>query len=82
MGTKGGADLPPLRIYTEKQGSLVDLEPKLPDVSGFYAEVAHFVECILKDKEPTATAEQGLEITRILEALYKSAETGKEVVLR
>ncbi|MCK4590404.1 MAG: Gfo/Idh/MocA family oxidoreductase [Candidatus Latescibacteria bacterium] len=82
LGTKGGADLPPLKIYTEKQGGLVDLEPKLPEVSGFDAEVAHFVECILKDKEPTATAEQALEITRILEALYKSAETGKEVILK
>ncbi|OPX33192.1 MAG: hypothetical protein B1H40_00560 [Candidatus Latescibacteria bacterium 4484_181] len=82
FGTKGGADFPPLKIYTEKHGKLVDLEPRLPEISGYDGEVAHFVECILQDKEPTATAEQGLEITRILDAIYESAETGKEVLLR
>jgi len=29
-----------------------------------------------------ATGEQGLEIMRILDALYESAVTGKEVVLK
>jgi len=81
LGTDGGAELWPLRIYTEKHGSFVDLEPRLEEVSGYEEEVAHFVECILEDKEPMATPEQGLEVTRILDAIYSSAETGGEIVL-
>jgi len=81
FGTKGGAELWPLRIYTEKHGCFVDVEPRLEEVSGYEAEIAHFVDCIVEDKEPMATPEQGLEVTRILDAIYSSAETGREVVL-
>lgn len=81
MGTKGGAELPPLRIYQEKHGTLVNLEPQFPQISGHEAEIVHFVECVRNDREPMATGEEGLEIMRILDAIYLSAETGKEVTL-
>ncbi len=41
--------------------------------------VGHFVDCLINKKTPTATAADGLEIQRILDGLYKSAATGKEV---
>lgn len=81
MGTRGGAEWSPLRIYQEKHGTLVDLEPRFPQISGHEAEIAHFVECIWNDQEPMAPGEEGLEIMRILDAIYLSAETGKEVNL-
>ena len=34
-----------------------------------------------QNKQPIATAEQGLHILQILDAVYRSAETGREVVI-
>ncbi len=42
-------------------------------------EIAHFVECIKEKKEPSSSGEKGLGIMRILDAIYESAKTGREV---
>lgn len=80
-GDKGGATLEPLRIFTEAHGQPVDLSPAFPNVSGHEAEIAHFVECIVENKQPLATAEQALDVMRILDGIYRSAETGTSVRL-
>jgi len=82
LGTDGGADLSPLKIYREEYGSLVDLTPvSLPQVDAFHAEIKAFVECIRNDTEPPVTGEQGLDLMKIIDAIYKSAETGREVAI-
>jgi predicted dehydrogenase len=82
MGTKGGAEFDPLRIYTDMQGGSVDLFPAFPDQSGHMMEIRHFIDCLVNGTELIATGEQGLEITRILDAIYKSAAQGKEITLK
>ena len=82
MGTKGGADVDPLRVYTEMHGALVDVTPSYSNQSGHLMEIKHFVDCIVNGKEPISTGEHGLEVTRILDAIYKSAEQGREIALR
>jgi predicted dehydrogenase len=47
----------------------------------FDREIDEFVAAIREGRPPTATVEQGLEILRILDAIYRSAETGAEVRL-
>ena len=42
----------------------------------------HFVNCILQDREPDAGAEDGVEIMRVLDAVYESACLGREVAVR
>jgi len=42
-------------------------------------EIAHFVECIKEKKEPSSSGEKGLRVMRILDAIYESAKTGREV---
>jgi len=81
-GTKGGASVGPLTIYTERQGVVCDISPEVPRGNGFHAETAHFVDCILKGKEPIANAEQGVQLMQMLEAIYRSSETGKEVRIK
>ncbi len=78
-GDKGGATLEPLRIYSEAHGSPVDISPSAPNISGHEAEIAHFIECIVEDKKPLATAEQALDVMKILDGIYRSAETGGSV---
>lgn len=42
-------------------------------------EQDQWLDAILNDKEPLVKPEQAFVVTQILEAIYKSAETGKEV---
>ncbi len=50
-------------------------------LTSFANETAHFVECVRENREPIATVDQGLEILRILDAVYRSAAEGREIVL-
>lgn len=43
------------------------------------AEMSHFVDCIQKGQQPDPDATQGLVMMKILDALYLSAQTGREV---
>lgn len=81
-GTKGGATLNPLTIYTERSGVLCDITPQVPKGNGFHGETAHFVECILKRRPPSPGAEQGVQLMQMLDAIYRSSQTGKEVRIK
>lgn len=41
-----------------------------------------FVESILEKRQPIATGEHGLKVMKILDGIYKSAATGREVRYR
>ena len=47
----------------------------------FATEMDYFSECILDDKAPYSTGEEGLQDQRIMEAIYQSAREGKPVKL-
>ena len=84
VGTKGGAKLEPLVIATEERGVVVDVTPQVPrdQESPYLREVRHFVDCIRRGREPLITGEQGVVVTTILEAVYKSATSGQAVTLQ
>ncbi|OGV71376.1 MAG: dehydrogenase [Lentisphaerae bacterium RIFOXYB12_FULL_65_16] len=65
-------------LYLERDGRLFDmaLHPPVPGVQG---AMAHFVDCILNDKPNTATAEEGIIVMDLLDAIYKSAASGQPV---
>ena len=81
-GTKGGADLEPLTIFVERKGMTLDVTPTPPQVNAFAGEVEHFVRCILEGKEPGPSAEQGVMLMKMLDGIYRSGETGKEVRIK
>lgn len=67
-------------IYLEKEGCQYDmkLHPPVPaSVSAMY----HFVDSIINDTPHIASGKEGLIVMKILDAIYKSAETGKPVEL-
>ena len=85
IGASGGpgaaaAGLPPT-IFTELDGQIVNIELKSPHIAGHEAEIAHFVNCVRTDTTPISTAHQGLHVLQILDALYRSAAAGSEVVI-
>ena len=53
--------------------------PGIEKFNQFCAEMDHFAECVRDNKEPRTPGEGGLRDLKIIEALYKSAESGKTV---
>ncbi|WP_246955419.1 Gfo/Idh/MocA family oxidoreductase [Brachybacterium sp. Marseille-Q7125] len=86
-GDKGGAEVEPrLRLATEMHDSVVNIDPQIASPTfdfglGFRNQVANFVAAAQGREESIAPLEHGVEITRILAAVYESAELGREVRL-
>lgn len=86
FGTKGGAKIDPeLEMYTEINDYLADVQLATPTAlsfDGLFAnEVNHFVSCVIDGTECKAPAQDGIDMMRILDAVYESARTGHEVIL-
>lgn len=91
-GTEAGADMKDgLRINGEKHCKLYTKEIELGAGGvAFYEgkaekatdiELRKWIEAIEQDKDPVVTPEQAYVVSRILEAIYESAQTGKAVYL-
>jgi predicted dehydrogenase len=53
-----------------------------PKRDQFAPELLYFSDCILNDREPEPSGEEGLQDVRIVEALYQSAKTGYPITIR
>lgn len=79
-GTKGGADLDPLTIYTEDEdGYLTDNKITTKPNDIFSAEIDHFLDCVRTGKTPMSDLDQAVTMQRILQGVYDSARLGREV---
>lgn len=87
FGTQGGIHLSShegVKLYSEMDGYLSNttFEGKTSFEGGAYdREMANFVDTILGRAECRNPAEDGVEMMRILDAIYRSAETGHEEVI-
>jgi predicted dehydrogenase len=82
FGTLGSARTIPTSIHTERNGRMVDETfPHLPQVSGYEAEIAHFLAVVRGETEPLVREEETMNVQRILNAAYDSADAGAEVRL-
>ncbi|HEY5586234.1 MAG TPA: Gfo/Idh/MocA family oxidoreductase [Ruminiclostridium sp.] len=81
FGTKAGIRFRngKLQIFSEINGTLVDIAPKITDIPFSEDEIRHFVDCVKEDKEPIARAEDSMEVMRIIESIYASAEKKCEI---
>ncbi|KQR20371.1 oxidoreductase [Agreia sp. Leaf335] len=88
FGEHGGAELEPaLQLVTEQHDTILNITPQLDfptfDMDeGFHNELAYFVDLCLGEVPDLATAEQGVEIMRMVEAIYRSAREGREIDVR
>ena len=78
-GTKAGASLSPFTLYTEADGQELDKSLDAPSINGFDEEVKHFVGCIVNEKVPISSAEQGIMLMQMLDGIYESAQKGRSV---
>jgi predicted dehydrogenase len=83
FGTQAGAQLTPLTFYRTVDGAPQDVAINLPKGPEVWDRVAgHFIDCILEGKACEAPLRDGLEVQRMMEALLRSAQTGREVRFR
>jgi len=83
FGTEGGIRWPDGKLAKEKEGILEDIELKfnlLPDVQPHHEEIRVFLECVKEDKEVPVKPEESLEVIKMLEGIYLSAEKNKEII--
>ncbi len=82
-GTKSGLawNNEEVEFFTEQEGQLFDIKPIQGNVNGHHANLRHFVDVITTGAEPCFKPQQGVDMIKILCAIYESAKTGKEVVL-
>ena len=67
-------------MYRLRDGMQVDEEIKnLPHFSGWEREITHFLAVVRGEAEPLVKEEETLNVQRILNAAYRSAEEGREV---
>ena len=87
-GTKAGSKMSGIdrkfNIYTEECGTLATLTPNVDDYNcppHHEQNIRHFIDVIEGKAEPDFVPVQGVNMVKILEAIYKSAECGHEIAL-
>jgi predicted dehydrogenase len=85
-GTEAGASWSfiddTLRIFKEECGTNTDLTPKFKKPRhGHVGNIENFADALEGKAEPVFKPQQGIDMIKILSAIYESAKTGKEVLL-
>jgi predicted dehydrogenase len=89
-GTEGGAELyvanytdrDTLAFFSEECGQPVLVKPAIVNRAGGHElAVAHIIDCVRSNRPVESTGEQGHALMRIIDALYESSQTGREVRL-
>jgi predicted dehydrogenase len=90
-GTRGFGQLFPTRLEIPnaktqkvelKEAGFVFPRPEHCPQSMYDAEMAYFIDCIRRNKNPSPGASEGLMNMKIVDAAYKSAHTGKVVNIK
>ncbi|WP_199617377.1 Gfo/Idh/MocA family protein [Paenibacillus alkalitolerans] len=86
-GDRGGAELEPeLQLVSEKYDTILNVSPQVDHKSfdfmgAFSNEINHFIDSSLGRKETLSPVEDGVELMKILCAIYESAREGREIQL-
>ena len=88
MGLEGSGSLPPLEVYKQLGGRPLEVTPRQPRPRGgenpytnaYRRELDHFVRTVAGEAEAPVPEEQ-VALMELIEAAYRSDETGREVEL-
>ena len=83
-GTKSGLEWRngKLEIFTEEDGQLLDIAPSnINEKHGHMYNLRHFYDVVIEGAKPIFEPQQGIDMIKILCAIYESARTGKEIAL-
>lgn len=81
-GTLAGASVNPLVVYGERNGFLsTDNITVCGRNDKMLLEITHFADCVLNKKQTKYPISQAVDMQRMLQAVYDSAASGKEIVI-
>ena len=68
-------------LYTEERGGLYTkrLDTRTASTPSSFHD---FIDSIIEGRQPMATGDHGLKVMQVIEGIYRSAESGKEVRYR
>ncbi len=78
-GTEGGAELYPVRFVKAKGNVTETIDAKFNRLPVSEDRMVHFVDCVVNGAEPLVKPEESFKVQKILDALYESGRTGREV---
>jgi len=86
VGTKGQLVVDPAYEYAEGLAYTLTINGKttrkrIGKRDQFAPQLLYFSDCILRNREPEPSGEEGLQDVRVVEALYESARTGKAIAI-
>ncbi len=84
LGDKAGIKLQyggDFKVYTAKKGMLYEIAPSFQKSDMFYDEIDSFLQTARENKKTRANIDNVIITAEVMEALYRSAESGKEVYL-
>jgi predicted dehydrogenase len=87
VGTKGHLHADPAYEYAEGLECALTIDgkttrKKFGKRDQFAPELLYFSDCILGDRAPEPSGEEGMQDVKIVEALYASAKSGKVIAIR
>lgn len=86
LGSAGSGSLAPLRVYKDLDSGLADVTPVVaagrenPFTASYRQQLGYFAEVVRGRAEAAPPAEQ-VALLRLIEAVYRSADKGKEISL-
>jgi glucose-fructose oxidoreductase len=88
VGDRGRIDMEPAtrydgnHLWTGRDSRETEITPPPgPRPTQFAGQLDHFSECIVQNKEPIVSGEEGLRDMKIVEAIYRSAREKKRIAL-
>ncbi|WP_449355140.1 Gfo/Idh/MocA family protein [Virgibacillus natechei] len=83
-GTAGGLSVYPYEFYQQKHGKMMTTtaEVDYSEANAGLRQAQNFVESCLGEAALIVKPEQARDVTKIIEAIYESSETGRSVRLR
>jgi predicted dehydrogenase len=81
LGTEAGATITPPMLYRTSDGIPIDGKLQIQPGSGYEREMAHWLKVLSGEAEPLVKPEETLNVQRILDAAYRSAEEQREVTI-
>jgi predicted dehydrogenase len=87
FGAEGSALLNPLKIQKQLHGNIVNLTPAKIDKSPNYYkksienELKYFINALKGLTPVVSTGDEAVKRMMVVNAIYKSAETGREIII-
>ena len=82
FGDRAGAHWKSAKIFRPVKGKVFTEQLKSTKLRYPIERMVHFMECVAFGKKPLVKPEQSLQIQKVLDAIYLSSKTGREVRLK